>query len=291
MGPPMQIQSLSVDIPTKTCPNKCPYCVSRMHTSPYENLITGDFSHQGRHERDYIRRMAFARDNGCNTAILTGTGEPLTNRAFLDKFAKLNWALPSPFRWVELQTSGIYLTEDMLDFLNDTIGVTTISLSVASFDSNDNAHLMRMPQSVGVALQALACNIKMRNMNLRFCLNMTSAFNNMSPAALFEVLRSFQVDQVTFRRLYVSDKGTKQEKWISSHRYTRWKELEEYIMKKGRRLERLPFGAIRYSVDGISTLIDDDCMSAEAKLAVKYLVLRPNCKLYTKWDDPGSLLF
>ena len=27
------------------------------------------------------------------------------------------------------------------------------------------------------------------------------------------------------------------------------------------------------------------------KDAVKYLILRPNCKLYSKWDDKGSLIF
>jgi hypothetical protein len=24
---------------------------------------------------------------------------------------------------------------------------------------------------------------------------------------------------------------------------------------------------------------------------VKYLILRPDCKIYTQWDDPGSILF
>ena len=27
------------------------------------------------------------------------------------------------------------------------------------------------------------------------------------------------------------------------------------------------------------------------KNEVKYIILRPDCKLYTKWDDAGSLLF
>ena len=58
-----------------------------------------------------------------------------------------------------------------------------------------------------------------------------------------------------------------------------------------RSLERLPFGALRYSVDGISTVVDDDCMNQEVKDTLKYLILRPDCKLYTKWDDAGSLLF
>lgn len=41
----------------------------------------------------------------------------------------------------------------------------------------------------------------------------------------------------------------------------------------------------------MSTVLDEDCMSEEAKESVKYLILRPNCKLYSKWDDKGSLVF
>ena len=42
----------------------------------------------------------------------------------------------------------------------------------------------------------------------------------------------------------------------------------------------------------MSTVVDEDCMAkSEEKKALKYLILRPNCKLYTQWDDKGSLLF
>jgi len=41
----------------------------------------------------------------------------------------------------------------------------------------------------------------------------------------------------------------------------------------------------------MSVVVDDDCMSTADKEDIKYLILRENCKLYTKWDDGGSLLF
>ena len=41
----------------------------------------------------------------------------------------------------------------------------------------------------------------------------------------------------------------------------------------------------------MSTVIDDDCMSQVPKDEYKYLILRPNCKLYSRWDDPASLIF
>jgi len=41
-----------------------------------------------RFEKDYIERLAFAKDNGVNTIILTGTGEALQNKRFLN--SKIN---------------------------------------------------------------------------------------------------------------------------------------------------------------------------------------------------------
>lgn len=52
-------------------------------------------------------------------------------------------------------------------------------------------------------------------------------------------------------------------------------------------VEPLPFGD-RYSVHGISTVIDVDCMKKERPQPGRYLILRENCRLYTRWDDQGS---
>ena len=68
-------------------------------------------------------------------------------------------------------------------------------------------------------------------------------------------------------------------------------EYNNYVKTNGRKLDVLEFGQIRYDVNGISVVIDDDCMSTVPKEELKYLVLRPNCKLYSKWDSKASLLF
>lgn len=33
----MNIQTISIVVPTKGCVNQCPFCVSRMHENNYEN--------------------------------------------------------------------------------------------------------------------------------------------------------------------------------------------------------------------------------------------------------------
>jgi reverse gyrase len=104
-------------------------------------------------------------------------------------------------------------------------------------------------------------------------------------------------DQVTFRILYTSkDDAAKQYpqiQWIEQHKAKPEliNDIKSYIKENGRVLEILEFGATRYSIDGLSVVIDEDCMNEEAKQALKYVILQPNCKLYTKWDDEASLLF
>jgi hypothetical protein len=46
-----------------------------------------------------------------------------------------------------------------------------------------------------------------------------------------------------------------------------------------------------YSIWGMSTVIDDNCMNKNELKKLKYVILRENGKLYCQWDDEGSLIF
>jgi hypothetical protein len=63
------------------------------------------------------------------------------------------------------------------------------------------------------------------------------------------------------------------------------------ITPSGTFLYKLPFGASVYSIDGMSVVTDDDCMSKENNENLKYVILRENGKLYSQWDNEGSLIF
>lgn len=297
----IEVQSLSVCVPGG-CPNACKFCVSRMHLSPYVDQIEKNIRFRDLYEKDYMRRLQFARDNGCNTVILTGEGEPLCNKSFLKDFAHWNNSISSPFKWIEIQTSGVTLDEETLRFLRNTVGVSTISLSLSDmFDDDSNQDMNGTPDKLKVNIDGLCAEIKRYDFNLRLSLNMTDTYEKRFPTALkgnvgCEIMKKAQLlgaDQVTFRKLYVSgDHSITQNIWIEKNSASN--ELMTGIrnlLLGGQILEQLPFGAIRYSLGGISSVLDDDCMSKEAKPVMKYLVLRPNCKLYTKWNDPGSLLF
>ncbi len=63
-------------MPGNRCMNDCAFCVSRMREDHYENRLAylpqalPPVAPEAQH--DYRKRLAFARDNGCNTVILTG---------------------------------------------------------------------------------------------------------------------------------------------------------------------------------------------------------------------------
>ncbi|MCF7835124.1 radical SAM protein [Candidatus Gracilibacteria bacterium] len=308
----MKIQSLSIVVPGG-CPNSCACCVSQLHADDnYSNQIEKNYQFEDLYRDDFHDALSFARDNGCNVMMLTGDGEPLMNIYYLRMITELNKTLDKPFRWIELQTSGVFLLKKSaenggsinLRWLRNMIRVKTISLSLFNiFDSELNKAYSRpkSPKAV-VDIDKTCSEIRKYDFTLRLSLNMVDYYNDIDPVDIFNRAKELGANQITFRVLYDSDtpvefqssKEKEISQWIKDHRANPdvIKKINEYIIKHGKKLERLPFGAYRYSVHGMSCVVDEDCMStAEDNDVMKYLILRPDCHLYSKWDDAGSRLF
>ena len=294
----MKIQSLSGVVPNAACVNDCKFCVSKMHTDNFKNQMDDNLPFFDLYLKDYLKRLEFARDNGCNTIMLTGNSEPQQNRKFLTYFGMFMQMMDNPFKWIEMQTTGVLLDRNYLRFLRNHVGVNLISLSVSAFDDEINGSIIGMKESVywKFALLGLCKDIKDYDFSLRLSLNLNKYFeDNFTPDELFEICKYYGADQVTLRVLYSSGNDTTQDKWIKdnavSDNYVA--ELNAYIKEHGTVLGVLPYGKVKYSVNGMSIVLDDDCMSKELKDVenYKYLILQPNCKLYSQWDDAASLIF
>lgn len=139
--------------------------------------------------------------------------------------------------------------------------------------------------------------IKNLGYNLRVCLNLTKAYETSAPSSMmnkiFDRLIDLGVDQVTFRKLYTSSIQSPINNYILENGLspTTFDGFTQFIQRYGTALEILPFGARKYSYRGISTVLDDDCMAYQPSQAIRYLILRENCKLYSRWDNKGSLIF
>lgn len=290
----MVIQSLSVVVPAKRCINHCDFCVACMRMEPYVDQLDENSRFYDLYISDYKKRLEFARDNGCNTVMLTGNCEPQQNREFLKTFGLLNQSLDKPFRWISMQTTGTLLDSAYLRFLRNHVCVSTISVSLASLDSKVNASITHMANPVDIAL--LCSEIKRYDFNLRLSINLTKEIEQSWPDIenlLAYCSGTLGANQITFRVLYTSGLDTPQDRWIAenaaSPEYV--DKIKSFITERGTILGRLAFGAVKYGIFDMSTVIDDDCMSQTPKEEYKYLILRPNCKLYSRWDDPASLIF
>ncbi|MDD4975496.1 MAG: radical SAM protein [Bacteriovorax sp.] len=286
------IQSLSIDIPGG-CPNNCRFCVAHMHENPYQNRMLFGKKDFDVAFNDYLSRLRYVQKCGCQTIVLTGSGEPLVNKRYLFDFSLMMRLLGNPFEKIELQTSGVHLDDEYLEFLKKTVMVSTISLSLSDiFDDQSNADIEQIPEKLRFEIETLCQKIKSHHINLRLSLNMSDVYNTRTPGEIFSKAKSLGADQVTIRKLYTSPKAnTPQDQWILEHLCSPnlLKKIKKFI-KKGTKLEILPFGAILYSVCDMSVVLDDDCMNQTVKNTLKYAILRSDCHLYSRWDNPGSLI-
>jgi len=307
----MKPQSLSILVPGG-CPNNCACCVSKLHDSPYKNELGKNLQFEDLYRRDYQDALRYARDNDCNDLIFTGeNGECLINKEFMGTVVEINKSLPSPFVKCELQTSGCFLLnkadnggEENLRWLRNYVRIKIISLSLFDiFDSENNSLYKNKKAFVDITETCKA--IKKYNFTLRLSINMTNLYERLdiTPKQIFQKAKELSANQITFRVLYyVNNPKTDEEKeinnWILENRCSDeyMKQINDYILKNGNPLERLSFGAVRFSVDGLSTVVDDNCMGEtknieDVKEDIKYLILRPDCKLYTRWNNNSSILF
>lgn len=296
----MNIQTISIVVPTKGCVNKCPFCVSRMHENNYENSFD---------EFQITKRLKWAIMNGVNTCIFTGTGEALQNYHFLGRVADLFRKMDYPFPNVEFQTTGVMLTEfdnnihckrghQLLGYYNINIlkelGVNTISLSVSDiFEDINNLEIIGVSEKFKFYLNELIPFLKNNGFNIRLSLNMLNKYDSFLPSEIIGRCKFLGADQITFRKMYSAADDSEQSLWVRNNKCSDKKldDIRIYIENSDAFLYKLPFGASVYSINGMSTVIDNDCMSKENNESLKYCILRKNGKLYAQWDDEGSLIF
>ena len=287
----MSIQSLSIVVPGTKCINNCKFCVSRTHEDiTYPDRIS-DYGTV--FEGKYVKALRYARDLGCTTLMLTGECEPQQNKPFLEKF--FNKLIPEKlFNNIEIQTTGRGLTKEYIYRLRNW-GVNTFAISVSSFDDEENNKIIGNNNLHNqINLVKLCENIKESGCLLRLSLNLNKSFYHIQDTAglLRNCKQVYGADQVTLRKLYKSGKDCEQNEWITSHcNIYKDDDYFQYIRMNGIPLETLPYGMTKYSLEGIGTVADNDCMAKNNTEDIRYLILRPDCHLYTRWDDPASIIF
>jgi len=244
--------------------------------------------------KDYYNRLQFARDNGCNVIVLTGTGEPIQNINFLDFFSEVNEKLQTPFKSIEIQTTGVMLNDENLSRLRKN-GVTTISFSISNiFDNKRNLEVIGCHKKLEFDVFEIIELVKKHDFNLRLSLNLINDYDeDYTVEEVIDRCEELGADQVTFRKLYKSDLNNEIDQWIEENASESfYDELVKYVKDNGKYLGVLPFGPSIYDIKEMSVVVDDDCMGEKVETdTYKYLILRENAKLYSKWETKASLVF
>jgi uncharacterized Fe-S cluster-containing radical SAM superfamily protein len=271
------IGSLQITVPAG-CMNNCGFCVYKLHATKFKTEWKSD------HERwywDVERRLRYAADR-VEAVMITSHGEPTLNMTYIMDILNILRMVTPWLSHIEIQTSGVGLTEEKLDLLYE-LGVRVISLSIPALDKSKILEIMRVPEKYDYDPLALSELIRSKGLTLRLSIAMTDWFDRFTLDEIMNELEShWKPDQVSFKKLIGADD-------MASKRYTEF--LEEFKSRNYNRLELLPLGVWKYEAHGIAIVWNDDCMVSEAQQSPRYLILQPDGKLYTRWDTKASLIF
>jgi len=293
--------NIQLVVPTKGCVNNCPFCCSKMHDSPYETKFNAI---------ELEKRIKYAVMRNIDTCVLTGTGEVLQNKLFLEKLYEIFDKMDHPFPNIEIQTTGVMLF-DKQTLINGKTGnefdvypnltllkklrVNTISLSISDlFSDLNNGYIIGIPNKLQFKLSDAIHYLKDLGFNVRLSLNMLNTFDGIDPKRIFEHAKTLGADQISFKKMYYNNEFEyTQNDWIRDNMCSQktLNDIKDFIIKNGRHMYTLLFGAKVYSLYGLSTVVVDDCMAVTNTDTQRYIILRENGKLYCHWDDEGSLIF
>jgi hypothetical protein len=277
------VTTLSIHTPTKGCINSCKFCCSKQHDEfPFPTYNGGTFNDD--FNTILTEKLLYARQRGIQTLIFTGDGEPVSNLPYVYKVLQLNDTLGNDrFVDTEIQTTGVTLNDFILDEMWIR-GIRSISLSVSDiFSDGMNMHIQNTPEKLHYKLRPLCESVREHGFTLRISLNFLGLHD---PQHIIEGLSYYKPDRVTIRGLY-ADGDSPEAEWVRENRGDT-SSIRSLLDECGGVIRELPNGNKIYSLNGVSFLVDDDCMG---KMGDRYLILRPNLKLYSKWDDKASLVY
>jgi len=277
------------------CPNKCPFCISKMNS--LNNVLSVDDVN----EKDVLKRMMFARQNGFNVLCLTGTGEPLCrdSLATTTNLLLLNNQLKEEmrFNWVEVQTSGACSDGRVVDELM-RLKVSVVGISVADpFDDANNAEIMKAPEKNQFELSGLCRSLKGKCIT-RLIINLTeNVFAEKKPSHLLKRAEELGIDQITIRKLlYDRSSDSYHNKWVRENAQCNdiFADWQEFVQENGDPIFICSNGNIAYDINGFTIMLDDPGSRAvpdKAEREIGTLIIRENGRCYTRWDYEGSVLF
>jgi hypothetical protein len=272
------ISSLQINVPLKGCVNACKSCIARIHSA---HLKMKEINNQVISEDKYLNSLMLV-SNYCSNAVLTSdNGEPAQNMNFIKKFGELNKKLDKPFN-IELQTTGVLMTDDNLKILKD-INLKVVSLSVFDIiNYQNNLNIIDVKNKLLFHLPTICKKIKDNGFILRISINLIKEYDKYTMEEIFNAVKELGADQLTFKNLWCTDDENPINKWIKINKASDniLDKISDYLDNNGDKISRN-----NYNYNGISIKLVDNCMMGN------YLIIRSDGRLYDSWEscEPTNL--
>ncbi|MGY5879890.1 MAG: radical SAM protein [Candidatus Thorarchaeota archaeon] len=272
------IGSLQITVPAG-CMNNCGFCIYRQHATTFKTYWKSDFQ---RWSSEVEMKLQYASSR-VDTVMITSQGEPTLNMQYIEDVLNIVHRIAPNLAHIEIQTSGVGLTEEKLDFLYRS-GVRVISLSVPALDPDKITEIMEIPTRFKHDPIELSRMIQSQGFILRLSIAMTKWFDNFSLTdIMYQLKENWKPDQVSFKKLYGADDSASENYGMF---LTEFKANPDFSC-----LELLSHGVWKYDVGGFAVVWNDDCMITKEQETPRYLILQPDAKLYTRWDTKASVIF
>jgi len=287
----MRISTMSIGVGTRACNASCPFCVSKM--TPSASDLPGTLEINVRNLR---KSLLYAERSGVSTILLTGNGEPTLYpdqvRFYLREIRE-----NGRFPFVELQTNGFLFEGGRMDrHLREwhELGMTTISISVASVDPTVNGRLMAGGKRKTDSAAAVK---RLHDAGYAVRLNCTMVRDVVESARDLVALRGWcrdhRVEQLTIRELTVPEKSEdpRVAAWASARRprASRVAGIRALLKDKARQLLVLPHGAIIYNWDGQNVCFNN-CLTPPRDDQIRQIIFFPDGRLRYDWVYEGAII-
>jgi hypothetical protein len=279
----VKTQTLSICVPNTGCTRACPYCISKITGNTELTPLFLENIHSGKLE-------TFARNTGVTNILLSGKGDPLKSRMWLDILTKNQFIRKYP---LELQTNGDLLDQDVLE---DILTVNTVALSVDS---------IRQFLNLWEKISWLKKRDKVVRITylLRYANEWMGQEHDRHDSTLNSILawcKESKVDQLTFRRITYPNTiltVSPEVKWIDKNvplpESQKWFDnIQAHIRKFGNKIRQLNFGTSVYDMRGVAVTAFDYCVQElAAEDDIRTLIYQEDGHLYTSWSSKASIIF
>jgi sulfatase maturation enzyme AslB (radical SAM superfamily) len=230
--------------------------------------------------RNLTKVKNFAEKAEVTSVSITGKGEPLQNNGSINTVLTILSKFRDSFP-IEIQTNGDNLTKEVVDRLYDE-GIDTIAISI---DSQEQMN----------SLISIVEYIRIKGLTVRFTINLVPDIYNRNPKDFFIFANELGVHQLSFRNITIpsnpidTETSRKTQEWIRENIDEEKVEefliaYQSYVQFWGEKVMDLPYGAVIYMINGVSTTYFDYCVQDESNGDdIRSLIYYEDGHLATTW--------